>query len=136
MELTIGLETNLNWNAERGRTYKICSSGHRSETKVQICHICKSLHAESLGIFSYSCRSFLEMCDSLPINTNEISILSFLHIAYYLFIPPITSFVVGTKNGLTQNYSSFNKNCTQLYMNFLLFIFILQTQARQLQITC
>ena len=87
VELTIGFETNLNCNAERKRLkYARLVSDLRPRFKSVIF---LNLSISSLGIFSDSCSSFLEMCDSLSIDDqhNLISKLSTISIrtTYYIF---------------------------------------------------
>ena len=66
LELTIGFETNLNCNAERKRLkYARLVSDLRPRFKSVIF---VNLTISSFGIFSDSCSSFLEMCDSLSID--------------------------------------------------------------------
>ena len=89
LELTIGFETNLNCNAERKRLkYARLVSDLRPRFKSVIF---VNLSISSLGIFSDSCSSFLEMCDSLSIDDQHkrylISKLSTISIrtTYYIF---------------------------------------------------
>ena len=84
LELTIGLETNLNCNAERKRLkYARLVSDLRPRFKSVIF---VNLSISSLGIFSDSCSSFLEMCDSLSIDDqHKRYLISKLSTTYYIF---------------------------------------------------
>ena len=89
LELTIGFETNLYCNADRKRSkyafliYDL-KGRYKSVTFV-------NLSISSLGIFSNSCFSFLDMCDSLSSDEehkryfiSKVSTIS-IRTTYYIF---------------------------------------------------
>ena len=147
LELTIGFETNLYCNADRKRSkYAFLISDlkcwYKSVTFV-------NLFISSLGIFSNSCFSFLDMCDSLSSDEehkryfiSKVSTKS-IRTTYYIFCcrnksstnPELLPFQLSTqyKHLKTFHYFFFS---LQIYLVTTIFIYFYSvTQASQLQIT-
>ena len=89
LELTVGFETNLDFNAKRKREKYLTLTRHLQSSFTSVHFV--NLSISSLGIFGLSCSSFIDMCNALDVDEKHLRYLisklsnTIIRTTYYIF---------------------------------------------------